>query len=427
MIVAYDKNKNRVHIDDAIRENKYYCPTCGEELSIKRGEIRVHHFSHLSTSSCDGWHYDMSEWHSSWQNQFPLESQEIIFEVDGQKHRADVFINNTVIEFQHSKISTEEFNERNSFYTSLGYKVIWIFDATDAYLNREIETRINKDNFRWNNPLIQLPNYDAKKIDVYLQEFNNIWISTPNYKEISINNDELEEYSWLHHIDSINLVALQTFYSNSKQNIYDYEFVNQFVPVKFLNDGSFNTRLEMKKKNYVINDISDEIFALENHIEGRDKFIWCPSIKHFIDPYDCHGCIHLSEKNDRCKFRFEKLLSKNFDRIINIDYSDEGKVRSIIIIKDKKRYKVKYDSIPKCILTIQEAFEDKKNTQVIRVRNINTGWKAQINKYNYNMMLKNNKCYGKVQGPEIWNMYFSQKECEIFSFNKKEWELIWRK
>ena len=43
------------------------------------------------------------------------------------------------------------------------------------------------------------------------------------------------------------------------------------------------------------------------------------------------------------------------------------------------------------------------------------------------MMLKDNKCYGKVQGPETFSTHFSQKECEIFNYNKKEWELIWRK
>lgn len=69
----------------------------------------------------------------------------------------------------------------------------------------------------------------------------------------------------------------------------------------------------------------------------------------------------------------------------------------------------------------------KKDTHVVRLRNINTGWKVQITKYNYDMMLRNNKCYGKVQAPEAWNIYFSKNESEIFAFNKKEWKIIWRK
>ena len=45
---------------------------------------------------------------------------------DGQKHRADVLIEDkkVVYEFQHSSLSAEEFEDRNSFYNSLGYKVI---------------------------------------------------------------------------------------------------------------------------------------------------------------------------------------------------------------------------------------------------------------------------------------------------------------
>ena len=427
MILAYDKEKKRIHIDDALRSEKYYCPTCGEELCIKRGLIKAHHFSHVSTSNCDGWHYDMSEWHSSWQNQFPIENQEIVFEVNGKKHRADVFINNTVIEFQHSKISYDEFKDKNDFYNSLGYKVIWIFDATDSYFNDDIEEHYD-NNYSWNNCLVQLRGYDSKLVEVYLQEFTNIWVSHPDYKSISMSNDDLLDYAYLHHVDETASISPDTFLSTGKNNLYDYEFIDNYVKVKFLHDGSFNTKLEMKKKEYSINDIFDEILTPWEHAYDINRFIWCPEFKHFVNPSDaCHACNHLSEKYDRCKYRFEKLLSKNFDKIVNIDYSDEGKVRSITILKDRKRYKIKYDIIPKCVLTIKEAFEDKKDTQVIRVRNINTGWKAQINRYNYKMMLKENKCYGKVQGPETFSTHFSQSECQIFSFNKKEWELIWRK
>ena len=184
----------------------------------------------------------------------------------------------------------------------------------------------------------------------------------------------------------------------------------------------------MRKKQYSINDLSDQILAPEEMAFGGGSYIWCPAVKHFVDPNnECHACIHLSEKNDRCKYRFERLLEKAFDRIVDINYSEAGKVEYVIIAKDKKRYKIDYDKVPSGVFTIKEAFEEKKDTQVVRLRNINTGWKVQITKYNYDMMLRNNKCYGKVQAPEVWNMYFSKNESEIFAFNKKEWEIIWRK
>lgn len=42
-------------------------------------------------------------------------------------------LTNYVIEFQHSPISAEEFDERNKFYTSIGKKVVWIFDVQEKY------------------------------------------------------------------------------------------------------------------------------------------------------------------------------------------------------------------------------------------------------------------------------------------------------
>lgn len=52
-------------------------------------------------------------------------------ECDGEKHRADICVEEKkmVIEFQHSPISSDEFERRCLFYTSAGYQLIWVFDA----------------------------------------------------------------------------------------------------------------------------------------------------------------------------------------------------------------------------------------------------------------------------------------------------------
>ena len=141
MRFAKDKNGNRVFIDRIVSGEQYLCPICNSELTTKMGNIRIHHFAHKKGCSChDTWHYDMSEWHKKWQDRFPEEYQEVVKEYDGKKHRADVLIENSkiVIEFQHSKISMEEFNDRNNFYTKLEYKVVWVFDFVDEYENDKI-------------------------------------------------------------------------------------------------------------------------------------------------------------------------------------------------------------------------------------------------------------------------------------------------
>ena len=85
MYIALNSKKQRIHIWDALKDDKYYCPVCNEEVIKRKGTINAHHFAHKNNSQClekDGWHYDMSDWHYDWQNQFPVENQEVVFKSD---------------------------------------------------------------------------------------------------------------------------------------------------------------------------------------------------------------------------------------------------------------------------------------------------------------------------------------------------------
>ncbi|MCH5315614.1 MAG: hypothetical protein J1E81_06850 [Eubacterium sp.] len=138
MIIANDENRNRVAVENADRETTYYCPYCDEPLINKafNSNCVKPYFSHKQGTKCtDDWHYDMSEWHRSWQEQFPIECREVPIEHNGIKHRADVCVGKVIFEFQHSQISNEEIQARNLFYTSAGYELIWIFDANDNIKN----------------------------------------------------------------------------------------------------------------------------------------------------------------------------------------------------------------------------------------------------------------------------------------------------
>lgn len=140
LLFAIDENGNRVHIKQAVRSCTYFCELCNTELTPKKGNVRAHHFAHKVTSeSCkqiDSWFdsYDMSEWHRNFQELFPEPNQEVVLKHDGQIHRADVLVDRTVIEFQHSPLSMVAFNDRNAFYVSHGYRVIWVFDLTEESL-----------------------------------------------------------------------------------------------------------------------------------------------------------------------------------------------------------------------------------------------------------------------------------------------------
>ena len=136
MFVAVDKDGNRVYASaDTDRSIDYFCPVCGGKVRLrswKTENLNVPHFAHVNKDECtDDFTADMSEWHRAWQELFPIKNREVVITHGEEKHRADVLCYGTVIEFQHSTISEAEFWRRNNFYTSAGYKVVWLFDLSD--------------------------------------------------------------------------------------------------------------------------------------------------------------------------------------------------------------------------------------------------------------------------------------------------------
>ena len=142
MFIALDENKNRISIENVREEKRYYCPICGKQLIIRaKNSVAIKtHFSHKKGTDCDNFSHDMSEWHLNWQKQFPEKCREVVVSNGEEKHRADVLINGSVIEFQHSPITAEEIARRNRFYTSCGFKVVWVFDANNNIKNEYGET-----------------------------------------------------------------------------------------------------------------------------------------------------------------------------------------------------------------------------------------------------------------------------------------------
>lgn len=178
MLFANDYKDNRVYIDDTHSNKDYYCPYCGAPLITKKGEIRRHHFAHKHGHLCtDSWErnrsYDVSLWHNEWQSFFPKDNQEIKLSLGDTKHRADVLIDRTVIEFQHSIMPVKSFDDRNNFYFNMGYKVIWLFDLSELVQNNQLVVRKTHEGliFNWKNPKKSFNNYDIKSgcIDLFFQ------------------------------------------------------------------------------------------------------------------------------------------------------------------------------------------------------------------------------------------------------------------
>ncbi len=177
MFIGIDINKNRISAKEAIKGEEYRCPLCDEKLELRQGEVRIPHFAHWKNRACiDSWSHDMSEWHYTWQDQFPTEQQEVVVEFEGKKHRADVLIkeHKVVIEFQHSNLSAEEFDERNTFYNNCGYHVIWLFDMTNDFLEERISLNDDNNSYLWKRPWGVFAKRD-EDIIVFGHEYNSTW------------------------------------------------------------------------------------------------------------------------------------------------------------------------------------------------------------------------------------------------------------
>ena len=177
MLFACDYNDNLVHIDETHSNQEYYCPSCGAPLVTRKGQ-QIRCFAHKPSCLCsDSWErshsYDVSLWHKEWQSLFPRENQEVKLTLGDTKHRADVLIDRTVVEFQHSIMPVKSFDDRNNFYFNLGYKVIWLFDLSDLYEKGQLSFESTTDGlvFTWKNPKKSFNNYDIQSgcIDLFFQ------------------------------------------------------------------------------------------------------------------------------------------------------------------------------------------------------------------------------------------------------------------
>lgn len=132
MFRALNENNELISADVAVKGENYICPYCKENLILRQGSSVAWHFAHRPDSNCKETG-EMCDWHLRMQSYFSPQYREIYIEKDGVVHRADVLKDGFVIEFQHSPISYEDFNTRNKFYVTLGYRVIWVFDTSDWF------------------------------------------------------------------------------------------------------------------------------------------------------------------------------------------------------------------------------------------------------------------------------------------------------
>lgn len=179
MLFALDEYGHKVNIKDSIKGNKYFCACCHSEVIQKKGLVKTWHYSHKKNKDCDEW-YEMSEWHKDWQSNFKDEHREVTIKNQYGKHRADVKVGNLVIEFQHSPLSSAEFQKRTDFYSKDNY-LVWLFDVRDKDIERGFTKKEHKTQhfvWKWAYKFNDISVYEnLKKFRICLQIADNLIVT----------------------------------------------------------------------------------------------------------------------------------------------------------------------------------------------------------------------------------------------------------
>ena len=421
MFFAVDAEGRRVHISQTYVKNQYFCPICGEELILRKGNEKAHHFAHKAKSVCkDNWHYDMSEWHIRWQNKFPENTREVVLEKNGVKHRADVLIDKNVIEFQHSSLKPEEFEERNSFYTSLGYKVFWLFDLSEEYENEKI-TLLSESNekYRWIRPrnTFNLFNYKTKNVQVYFQfvlnAFENEELVRTKYFIDNYGESLNEDYYYEHEYDTCYIRKLCWIsprgleYFAARESFDDESFMSLFIKNEKIDINDYFLWYREKNNLYYYHGCSLKPNFSSNCLECRD----CQFNQ---------GEIHINDiEYLKCNKRTVdlSLAQENVKTVIR---NDERKIVKVVVKDGAEEKEIIFPEIRTVGTNLFDLW-DNYNCSVMRCKNIINGISVQV-KYPRWQILNKGKVFGKIKMPEG---DYSDREQEIYGAEKSVWIMEW--
>ena len=196
------------------------CQGCGSEMVAKCGEIKIHHWAHLSTDVCDFEREPETEWHREWKSYF--KNQEVRQEKDGLVCIADALNSNGIaIEFQHSPIRTETIKKREQVHG----KVIWVVDCIGKDV-RHGETGVFSQKKQQENYIIDdaICKYVGSQVNLLTDEMyeklNNVFngfIQEKGYKT----KGKIDIFDWEtdYKIKRIALKMVEQLHSNELQSM----------------------------------------------------------------------------------------------------------------------------------------------------------------------------------------------------------------
>jgi len=304
-IIDYLNNKK---IQKKVKKGKIFL-VCEykQELIKYESNMRCSHFKHKNIENNNNYN-EMSEWHRNWQNNFDIEKQEICI----GNRRADVCIDNNVIEFQHSKISIELVDERNKNYTENNKNILWVIEC-----NNDIQINIIEKEYN-------------------IEFINNYWkydsFINCDYIFLDNNNDiyKIEPTKIKNNFIKVNIKKSKEEFINSLK--YNIDIWNDYVNIE-LGKIYINQRGAGCGKTY-------ESIQLKNDKKFKDKefFIYLTKMnsavnvihKEFTEQYERKDFIINLDKDSQMNEQ-KDYIGQKMEKKIKINYTDNNVNKQIII------------------------------------------------------------------------------------------------
>ncbi len=408
MQFANNEIGKRVHIGESKDNSQYFCPYCSAPMIPRRGSVNIPHFAHVKNRLCsDNWKYEeMSEWHLSWQAAYPVENREVALLNEFGKHRADILVNDTVIEFQHSPLSSKEFKERNDFYVNCGYRVIWVFDVRENY-QKTLTFDNSADLYQWKYPPKTLTGFNLfSKVQVYFHL-----------------KDATEEDDVIIRLTSFSEGDLSHFKSAPSAHYNKNEFVELTTTGSVKRETDLSEKSEFVHQLYFIRRKNNEIECFGCPINPNG---FAPRIREDCGRITCEECQYCKSFSPDgwsviCTGRFRNYLDQ-IETVLEIKKKDDLIIGFTFIDKDGVIQEATVDIPDPPVNSIPE-LGSSYNASVMIVRNIKTEHQFMIKGSVDTMLSKYSRIYGFFKNENGW----SQKGSVIYGAFKKEWIVVWFK
>lgn len=331
-------------------EGPFKCTFCHQDMIIRKGSVKVHHFAHIHNSTCPYASGETMEHEMAKLNLYSIAKSRGIEakmeDVLSEHVRADLTLmtykGKIAIEFQKSGMTDEYANLRMEHYKETGIPVIWIMLKNDNYPEHGGEhTATTKD-------LIFYNLYGNIIYTLYKDDLVDVWRLERIYRNESL----LTMYRKWIHLSQLSLLDFTSFKLDDSGNLILPKPGKAYpMSIEFLQRGN---------KIFISSWTKNSIWGLYQGYSpkgikffhnggdiasGIEIFSWNDINEIFYESdYGTLLCYVTKELRENMRKQYELQLSSSFERIANSYYEEkyaeaEQKLKVELENKYEKKYK----------------------------------------------------------------------------------------